>query len=104
VALSHVVDPLAWDPDLNVVIVCIVELAEGDVVLVGTVPHAQWQLYWCSHREVVRQRAPHHGPGSHHDSLTDAVNEASADLQLKNKNRVGRTETETDVELKKKDG
>jgi hypothetical protein len=95
VALSHVVDPLAWDLDLNAVIVCIVELAEGDVVLVGTVAHAQWQLYRCSHREVARQRAPYHGPGSRHDSLTDAVNEASADLQLK-KQESGRTNGDRD--------
>jgi hypothetical protein len=41
VALSHVADPLAWDPDLNTVIVRVGELAECDVVLVGAVAHAQ---------------------------------------------------------------
>jgi hypothetical protein len=88
VALSHVANPLAWDPDLNAVIVRVVELVEGDVVLVGAVAHAQWRVHQCRHREVARQRAPHHGLGSRRDSLTDAVNEASshrvsADLQLK---------------------
>jgi hypothetical protein len=36
VALSHVADPLAWDPDLNTVIVRV-----GELVLVGAVAHAQ---------------------------------------------------------------
>jgi hypothetical protein len=92
VVLNDVADPLAWDPDLNTVIVRVVELAEDDIVLVSTVAHAQRRLHRCIHREVARQHAPHHGLGSRRDSLTDAVNEAStdrvsADLQLKNKNR-----------------
>jgi hypothetical protein len=53
VALSHVADPLAWDPDLNAMIVRVVELVEGDVVLVGAVAHAQRRLHWCRHREVA---------------------------------------------------
>jgi hypothetical protein len=100
VALSHVADPLAWDPDLNAMIVLVVELAVGDVVLVGAVAHAQLQLHRCRHREVARQRAPYHGPGSRRDSLMDAMNEAcadrvSADLQLK-KQELGRTNEDRD--------
>jgi hypothetical protein len=82
VALSHVANPLAWDPDLNAVIVRVVELVEGDVVLVGAVGYTSADI------ERLRDSAPHHGLGSRRDSLTDAVNEASshrvsADLQLK---------------------